>query len=161
MRQRAGWRHAIFSRAISRPRRTAARRQPTSLTSRPSTCRLPGASSAQCSASGETNSSAVRFYTAETAGLSRAEIGRKETVSDCTSTKTNPEIPRNRAPFGGSLPPVSACPGLSGLSGAVEKTRTSTGFRPQRPQRCASTSSATTAHREGPRQPGALAGPGL
>ena len=29
--------------------------------------------------------------------------------------------------------------------GAVEKTRTSTGFRPQRPQRCASTSSATTA----------------
>ena len=33
-----------------------------------------------------------------------------------------------------------------GLSGAVEKTRTSTGFRPQRPQRCASTNSATTAH---------------
>ena len=31
------------------------------------------------------------------------------------------------------------------LCGAVEKTRTSTGFRPQRPQRCASTSSATTA----------------
>ena len=29
--------------------------------------------------------------------------------------------------------------------GAVEKTRTSTGFPPQRPQRCASTSSATTA----------------
>src|SRR3546814_479859 len=34
--------------------------------------------------------------------------------------------------------------------GAVEKTRTSTAFRPQRPQRCASTSSATTAHHEGP-----------
>ena len=31
------------------------------------------------------------------------------------------------------------------LAGAVEKTRTSTAFRPQRPQRCASTSSATTA----------------
>src|SRR5690606_25782027 len=29
--------------------------------------------------------------------------------------------------------------------GAVEKTRTSTGFRPQRPQRCATTSSSTTA----------------
>ena len=29
--------------------------------------------------------------------------------------------------------------------GAVEKTRTSTGFIPQRPQRCASTNSATTA----------------
>ena len=29
--------------------------------------------------------------------------------------------------------------------GAVEKTRTSTAFRPQRPQRCASTNSATTA----------------
>ena len=33
-------------------------------------------------------------------------------------------------------------------SGAVEKTRTSTAFRPQRPQRCASTSSATTARHE-------------
>jgi hypothetical protein len=32
--------------------------------------------------------------------------------------------------------------------GAVEKTRTSTAFRPQRPQRCASTSSATTARHE-------------
>ena len=30
-------------------------------------------------------------------------------------------------------------------SGAAKKTRTSTGFRPQRPQRCASTNSATTA----------------
>ena len=29
--------------------------------------------------------------------------------------------------------------------GAVEKTRTSTGVTPQRPQRCASTNSATTA----------------
>ena len=34
---------------------------------------------------------------------------------------------------------------ISMESGAVEKTRTSTAFRPQRPQRCASTSSATTA----------------
>ena len=35
---------------------------------------------------------------------------------------------------------------LQGLGdGAVEKTRTSTAFRPQRPQRCASTNSATTA----------------
>jgi hypothetical protein len=33
-------------------------------------------------------------------------------------------------------------------AGAVEKTRTSTAFRPQRPQRCASTSSATTARHE-------------
>lgn len=31
------------------------------------------------------------------------------------------------------------------MAGAVEKTRTSTGFHPQRPQRCASTNSATTA----------------
>ena len=42
---------------------------------------------------------------------------------------------------------------LVGLTGAVEKTRTSTGFRPQRPQRCASTSSATTAHHDGPDGP--------
>src|SRR6266852_6419474 len=33
--------------------------------------------------------------------------------------------------------------------GAVEKTRTSTEFPPQRPQRCASTSSATTARQRG------------
>ena len=32
------------------------------------------------------------------------------------------------------------------LNGAVEKTRTSTLFTEQRPQRCASTNSATTAH---------------
>ena len=41
-----------------------------------------------------------------------------------------------------------SCPGVSQSAlkdGAVEKTRTSTAFRPQRPQRCASTSSATTA----------------
>ena len=34
---------------------------------------------------------------------------------------------------------------FSGKIGAVEKTRTSTGVTPQRPQRCASTNSATTA----------------
>ncbi len=34
---------------------------------------------------------------------------------------------------------------LQKKSGAVEKTRTSTGVTPQRPQRCASTNSATTA----------------
>ena len=45
------------------------------------------------------------------------------------------------------------CPGiLTAADGAVEKTRTSTAFRPQRPQRCASTSSATTARHEKRRQ---------
>src|SRR3546814_6081542 len=39
---------------------------------------------------------------------------------------------------------------LSKDIGAVEKTRTSKGFRPQRPQRCAFTSSAMTAHSENP-----------
>src|SRR3546814_3532313 len=42
---------------------------------------------------------------------------------------------------------------IHGLFGAVEKTRTSTAFRPQRPQRCASTSSATTAHKRLPGKP--------
>src|SRR5881392_13434 len=45
-----------------------------------------------------------------------------------------------------------SCDAVAGHShldaGAVEKTRTSTAFRPQRPQRCASTSSATTARHE-------------
>src|SRR3546814_8325549 len=44
-------------------------------------------------------------------------------------------------------------PQIHGLFGAVEKTRTSTAFRPQRPQRCASTSSATTAHKRMPGKP--------
>jgi hypothetical protein len=35
--------------------------------------------------------------------------------------------------------------GVNLKNGAVEKTRTSTMFPPQRPQRCASTNSATTA----------------
>jgi hypothetical protein len=48
-------------------------------------------------------------------------------------------------PFGRQLARLTEFRSHSGLSGAVEKTRTSTGFRPQRPQRCASTSSATTA----------------
>ncbi len=50
------------------------------------------------------------------------------------------------------------------VNGAVEKTRTSTGFRPQRPQRCASTSSATTASVKKRREemsPAALARRGL
>ena len=61
-----------------------------------------------------------------------------------------------------------ACPmtgadmkGIPRLSGAVEKTRTSTGFRPQRPQRCASTSSATTAHQGGGADAGPEVGGGL
>ena len=41
--------------------------------------------------------------------------------------------------------PGGRCSGRRGGDGAVEKTRTSTGVSPQRPQRCASTSSATTA----------------
>ena len=49
------------------------------------------------------------------------------------------------------------CPPLLG-SGAVEKTRTSTSFRTQRPQRCASTNSATTARDNRRLMPAALAG---
>ena len=41
-----------------------------------------------------------------------------------------------------------SCLQLRVRDGAVEKTRTSTAFRPQRPQRCASTSSATTARQD-------------
>ncbi len=40
---------------------------------------------------------------------------------------------------------LDACRHGKFLNGAVEKTRTSTGVTPQRPQRCASTNSATTA----------------
>ncbi len=55
--------------------------------------------------------------------------------------------------FEGARTPKTALPfkALEGIaapmvkSGAVEKTRTSTGITPQRPQRCASTNSATTA----------------
>ena len=47
-------------------------------------------------------------------------------------------------------PPLAGPVPISDGIGAVEKTRTSTAFRPQRPQRCASTSSATTARDELP-----------
>src|SRR5690606_9416187 len=52
---------------------------------------------------------------------------------------------RGECPSAITPPPSGSSPPLTELSGAVEKTRTSTGFRPQRPQRCASTSPATTA----------------
>ena len=48
---------------------------------------------------------------------------------------------RKARPIGG----VCAANSREIENGAVEKTRTSTGFTPQRPQRCASTNSATTA----------------
>jgi len=52
-------------------------------------------------------------------------------------------IPKTKVVF--PLRGIFLLTGYLGLFGAVEKTRTSTGFRPQRPQRCASTNSATTA----------------
>src|SRR3546814_19817375 len=69
------------------------------------------------------------------------------------STRTDTLFPyttlfrSNYQDFGGSSD-TGPSMGPTGLMfGAVEKTRTSTGFLPQRPQRCASTSSATTAGR--------------
>ena len=54
-----------------------------------------------------------------------------------------------KTPTSGDLSTRSECPRhVAACAGAVEKTRTSTAFRPQRPQRCASTSSATTARHE-------------
>jgi hypothetical protein len=52
---------------------------------------------------------------------------------------------QNCAITGSSSPSMRNLVWRYGLLGAVEKTRTSTGVSPQRPQRCASTSSATTA----------------
>src|SRR5262249_15518357 len=55
--------------------------------------------------------------------------------------------PRPPAATPGDKPAVSGSQkgGCDVQSGAVERTRTSTGFLPQAPQACASTSSATTA----------------
>ena len=53
--------------------------------------------------------------------------------------RSAPCLPINRSPAG----EISVF--KRRIFGAVEKTRTSTGFRPQRPQRCASTNSATAA----------------
>ena len=53
---------------------------------------------------------------------------------------------RSRARFVGEC----GCATMKARDGAVEKTRTSTEFPPQRPQRCASTSSATTARQPTP-----------
>ncbi len=59
----------------------------------------------------------------------------------------NPNPKRLSGPLSGAR---RHCPVLNFKSdGAVKKTRTSTGFRPQRPQRCASTNSAMTAKSPG------------
>ena len=69
------------------------------------------------------------------------------------SGRNEPAVPENWREFPPHPAAVSRCrvPGGPGfpwtgeLVGAAKKTRTSTAFRPQRPQRCASTSSAMAA----------------
>ena len=58
-------------------------------------------------------------------------------------------VSRDRSAYPAYVTKYQARSKSAGLvqSGAVEKTRTSTGSLPQRPQRCASTNSATTAFR--------------
>ena len=123
-------------------------RQPASLTSR--TCSWPsfhsrGQTSAARSASPEAILTAVRIFPPETAGILCREIAIPAPVSDCTYPNCTREFRRNCAEHCRYFGRVPHWGSVSGLFGAVEKTRTSTGFRPQRPQRCASTSSATTA----------------
>ena len=94
---------------------------------------------------GEMGESQQRIAAVAPAVVEQAEI----------SPSSIPRFERFTAYSGvGSVPKPQKNPLFSKDTGAVEKTRTSTAFRPQRPQRCASTSSATTAHRVGPRRPG-------
>ena len=81
----------------------------------------------------------------ETAANLRGETACIGHVSDCRCIPAPAETPRNCATCRTHSRECPARGRYSGLPGAVEKTRTSTGFRPQRPQRCASTNSATTA----------------
>ena len=103
---------------------------------------------------------AVRNFRAETRGYYGYPNRGLRDPSDCSQESTlckAPEKPRQI----GSIRKLSFSSNKLRLFGAVEKTRTSTGFRPQRPQRCASTSSATTAKSSGPENPapGVGAGP--
>ncbi len=78
----------------------------------------------------------------------RLDLGRRLTRHTLAPHWANPaEFPEEFSPGPCKLPEQYR---HIGLLGAVEKTRTSTAFRPQRPQRCASTSSATTARHEIP-----------
>ena len=52
---------------------------------------------------------------------------------------------KNRDPTSGAMDALASDLMVIVINGAVEKTRTSTPFKEQRPQRCASTNSATTA----------------
>ena len=74
------------------------------------------------------------------------------------STSYRRRTSRRRSPRRGALSSSPQCPTcprhVGSCDGAVEKTRTSTALRPQRPQRCASTSSATTARHEMSRRMG-------
>ena len=70
-------------------------------------------------------------------------------VSDCNPTRGIARMAQNCAVSDSSSYSIRDLICRYGLFGAVEKTRTSTGVSPQRPQRCASTSSATTALKSG------------
>ena len=82
--------------------------------------------------------------------VTRRQIGRSAR-RDPRRSRRRSSRPR-RTPQALTLTGRVRCQHAPGMSaacdGAVEKTRTSTAFRPQRPQRCASTSSATTARHE-------------
>jgi hypothetical protein len=91
------------------------------------------------------NRGAVRILRPETASVLRLKSLRDRPVSDCSSGMRTAKTARQCALHGVSQVQISLRGRCSGLFGADEKTRTSTAFRPQRPQRCASTSSATTA----------------
>ena len=77
-------------------------------------------------------------------GVMTTEMIRRHATSQRNEQET-PQAPfgprRRRRPHQGQV-----CLFILGGVGAVEKTRTSTPVKEQRPQRCASTNSATTAH---------------
>ncbi len=75
----------------------------------------------------------------ETTVLSYQWLCSAESITFKEEARTQAFKPQYQA----YLPFKNRC--LMRISGAVEKTRTSTGVTPQRPQRCASTNSATTA----------------
>ena len=77
-------------------------------------------------------------------GISERRICGQRLQSVGRSLKPVPKAPETR-PYPGRGRENLIYINTLTLNGAVEKTRTSTAFRPQRPQRCASTSSATTA----------------
>ena len=155
---KSGWSAAATSKArSSRAAGSASKGSTSSWSTRParsSRPRAPISTASSCSNASPTAATRSRVTQGFGGGRARSstELGVRARGQRRTS-RSSGSARSTVAPAAGCsrrrpAEPAAPYDRHSKLTGAVEKTRTSTAFRPQRPQRCASTSSATTARHE-------------